>query len=323
MAQTLVEAAKLSNDVLQAGIIELLVYEDPLLERLKWAGIQGNGLTYVTEATLPNADFYSVGDTWTESTGTTTQATAQLKILGGDVDVDNFLKRTRSNINDLEAETIAEKVKAVKKAFMDAFYYGYNTGNTKMFDGMHYLIRSATYNTIANATVTETPVLLNMITVEKAIDMPKGFSPQLIMMSKAMRRYINRYLHGVGGITYTDGANGRIQTLYGVPVGVSDYIGDNESCDLQYTTNYGYNYADMYHGADDDGATSIFVLNFDAKGCMGLQADPLQVEKVGTGNLETKDATRTRIKWYVSLMMQSLLSCCKITGIDYDGTVAA
>jgi hypothetical protein len=323
MAQTLVEAAKLSNDVLQAGIIELLVYEDPLLERLKWADIQGNGLTYVTEATMPNADFYSVGDTWTESTGTNTQATAQLKILGGDVDVDNFLKRTRSNINDLQAETIEAKVKAVKKAFMDCFYYGYNTGSLKQFDGMHYLINSATYNTIALGSASGTPVLLNMIKLEQGIDMPKGFAPQLIMMSKSMRRYINRYLHGVGGITYGDGANARVQTLYGVPVGFSDYIGNDESCDRQYTTLYGYDYADLYHGATDHGATTIFILNFDSKGCMGLQADPLQVEKVGTGNLETKDATRTRIKWYVSLMMQSLLSCCKITGIDYDGTVAA
>ncbi len=35
MAMTLVEAAKYSNDVLQAGVMEKMVYQDPILERLQ------------------------------------------------------------------------------------------------------------------------------------------------------------------------------------------------------------------------------------------------------------------------------------------------
>ena len=35
MALTLVEASKYSNDVLQIGVIEKLVYQDPILERLQ------------------------------------------------------------------------------------------------------------------------------------------------------------------------------------------------------------------------------------------------------------------------------------------------
>ena len=49
---------------------------------------------------------------------------------------------------------------------------------------------------------------------------------------------------------------------------------------------------------------------------MGITTDRI-------GNLETKDAKRTRIKWYPGLMLQSLISCSKVTGIDADGTVAA
>ena len=104
MALTLVEASKYSNDVLQRGIIELIVKDDPILDRLPFKDIVGNGLTYDVETTMSGADFYSVGDTWVESTGTVTQHTAHTKILGGDADVDNYLKATRSNVQDLMAE---------------------------------------------------------------------------------------------------------------------------------------------------------------------------------------------------------------------------
>ena len=97
MALTLVEASKYSNDVLQKGVIELLVKDDPILERLQFIDIKGNGLTYDVEATISGSDFYAVGDTWVEKTSTVTQTTAHTKILGGDADVDEYLAATRSN----------------------------------------------------------------------------------------------------------------------------------------------------------------------------------------------------------------------------------
>ncbi len=323
MAMTLVEAAKHSNDVLQAGIIEKLVYQDPLLERLGFIEIPGNGLTYDVEATLPDVNFYSVGDTWGESTHTIDQHTAVLKILGGDADVDNFLKATRSNVMDLEVETIDMKVKAVKKKFTETAIYGYSTGNSKSFDGLHYMIRSSTspYEDVVAVGASETPAALSLMKVEEAVDMVKGFSPALILMSKQMRRYINKYLRGTTGITSTEIQGMPVQTLCDIPVAVSDYIGNDESCDLQYGTLYGHNYADGNHGVDDDGATSIFILCFEPKAFVGVTNGGLQIERLGS--LETMDAARTRIKWYVSVMLQSIISCAKVTGIDADGTVTA
>ena len=103
MALTLAEASKLSNDMLLQGVVETIVKDSPVLQQLPFVEIAGNGLTYNQEKTLPSIDFYDVGDTWVESTPTFEQITANLKIMGGDADVDNFLKSTRSNIQDLEA----------------------------------------------------------------------------------------------------------------------------------------------------------------------------------------------------------------------------
>src|SRR3972149_1508591 len=112
MALTLEEASKLSNDVLMQGVVETIVKDSPVLQRLLFVEIVGNGLTYNQEKTLPGIDFYDVGETWTESAPTFEQITANLKIMGGDADVDNFLKSTRSNVQDLEAAVIELKAKA-------------------------------------------------------------------------------------------------------------------------------------------------------------------------------------------------------------------
>jgi len=324
MAYTLAEAAKLSNDVLQAGVIELFVRDDPILEQLPFVDIVGNGLTYNVETTEPTAKFYDVGDTWVEGTGEVTPATAVLKILGGDADLDNFLKATRSNINDLKAEMIAAKVKALRYQFLTKFLYGYLTGDPKEFDGMHYLINSylavdSSYNVVPVGTNATTPTLLSLAKLEEAIDKVKGYKPDLIVMSKMMKRYINAYLLAAGGISYDDRANKRVQTLFGIPVGASDYVKDTENCDKDFGTYFGYQ--PTTPAATSDGSTSIFIFSFGPKQCCGCQNGTITT--VPLGDLETKDASRFRIKWYVSCMLQSIISCSKVTGVDPDGAVAA
>ena len=49
MALTLAEAAKLSNDMLLQGVVETIVKESPVLQRLPFIEIVGNGLTYNQE----------------------------------------------------------------------------------------------------------------------------------------------------------------------------------------------------------------------------------------------------------------------------------
>jgi hypothetical protein len=323
MALTLVEAAKYSNDILQKGVVELLVKEDPIMSKLQFKDIKGNGLTYNEETTLSGADFYDVGDNWNESVSSVTQRTAVTRILGGDADVDNFLRATRSNQQDLMSEQIQAKTKAMKRTFLDAFFYGYHTGgNTKDFDGLQYLIRrttSGSENTIAVGS-DGTSVALSLERVEAAIDLVKGDKPDMLVMSKLMRRSINKYLRGVGGLTHEDAANGQVQTLFGIPVTTTEHIRDNESSDQLYGSAYGHNYADSA-GEDDDGGTTIFCIRFAPEAVCGIQSQGITTDRLG--NLETKDAQRVRIKWYPGLMFQKLISSSKVTGIDANGTVTA
>lgn len=321
MALTLAQAAYLSNDELKKGITLLIVKDDPILDKLQFKEVVGNGLTYNVETTLTTVNFYDVGDTWTESTSVTTPTTVTTKILGGDADVDNFLIATRSNTNDLMKEQVLAKTRAIKQKFLDTFWYGNTTYSAKEFNGMHTLVSDATYNSVALGTNATTPVLLNLSKLEEVVDLVKGGKPDIMMMAKGMRRSINKYLNGVGGITKAEIQGKTVQTLFDIPVAVSDNISIAENCDLLYGATY-YGYAYTTPAATSDGATSIFLITFAEDSCCGVQSEGgIQVKKLG--DLETKDAQRVRIKWYPALMLQKIITCTKLTGIDWDGTVAA
>ena len=113
MALTLSESAKLSLDMLQRGVIETILEESPMLRYIRWLQVEGNSFKYNQENTLGGASFYAVNSTWSEATATFTQKQASLAILGGDADVDNFVQRARSNLNDQRAIQTMLKAKDV------------------------------------------------------------------------------------------------------------------------------------------------------------------------------------------------------------------
>src|SRR5712692_7970333 len=141
MALTLTEGAKLSNNIVLQGVVETVVKESPVLQALPFIDISGNALVYNQENSLATAGFYNVGDTWQESTPTFTQLTATLAILGGDADIDNYLRQTRSNVQDLEAIVLELKSKAVRQSWEQQFITG-TTANAG-FAGLDSLVAGA------------------------------------------------------------------------------------------------------------------------------------------------------------------------------------
>jgi hypothetical protein len=103
MAVTLAQAAVLSENQLQRGVIETFVQLSPVLDRIPLIEIQGNAYAYDSEGTLPGIAFRLVNEAYTESTGVVNQTTESLVIMGGDADVDRFIVQTRGNLNDQRA----------------------------------------------------------------------------------------------------------------------------------------------------------------------------------------------------------------------------
>jgi hypothetical protein len=136
MALTLAEAAKLSQDDLQRGVVETFVQESSVLDRIPLMPIEGNAYAYNEEATLPGVEFRAVNSAYAESTGTVNPKSERLVILGGDADVDTFIVKTRGNLNDQRAIQTRAKVKAASYKFQDAFINGDTAVDANSFDGL-------------------------------------------------------------------------------------------------------------------------------------------------------------------------------------------
>ncbi len=293
MAITLVEASKLSNDILRTGVIETMAQESPILQRLPFIEITGNGLTYNRENASPTAAFYDVGDTWSEDTPTFTQVTATLKVMGGDADVDNFLKTTRSNVQDLEAAVVQLKANAVQRLFDDTFINGDTGSNAKAFDGIDKL-------TVAGQTVSmgTNGGSLTLEKLDELLDKMRGGKPDLLLMSRRTRRSLNVLARSTGTFLEADRDEfGQMLQFYdGVPIGINDFISDAETV-----------------GTSEDCST-IYAMQLGDGRLAGLTAaGGLEVERVGS--LEVKDATRVRVKWYASLALFNTLKLAKLTGV--------
>jgi HK97 family phage major capsid protein len=291
MALTLTEAAKLSNDVVLQGVIETIIKDSPVLQRLPFIDLVGNALTYNRENASPGAAWFAVGDTWTEGTPTFTQVTASLKILGGDADVDQYLATTRSNINDLEAAVLELKAKAVRLEFEDAFINGDGTAN-KLTGLKSGIVGGQTLTTGANGAA------LSFDNLDTLIDLVKPGRPDILIMSKRSRRSLSKIVRASGAFMETrQDEFGAFQEFYaGIPIGVNDFIADNETV-----------------GSSTD-CSRIYAVQFGEGRMAGLQGPPgLQVVRVG--DLETKDAVRWRVKWYVGLAFFADLATAQMTGV--------
>ena len=289
--------------MLLQGVVETIIKESSVLRQMPFIEIVGNGLTYNQEKTLPSVDFYDVGDTWAESTPTFEQITANLKIMGGDADVDNFLKTTRSNIQDLEAAVVELKAKAVKDKFEETLIYGDSSADAKQFDGLRTLIDTTTASDqVIAAGATGATLTLSML--DELIDAVKGGKPGMLIMSRRSRRKINALVRASGGIVDNDRDQwgNFIQLWDGIPIGVNDWILDTHTLSGGVET-----------GTTGGDCSTIYAVQFGEWALCGLTAPGgLTVEPIGS--MESKDATRTRVKWYVSLALFSTVKAAALIG---------
>lgn len=294
MAVTLLESAKLSQDMLQRGVIETILEDSPVLEALSFLTVEGNAYKYNQENTLGGAEFFPVNGPWTEATATFTEKTATLAILGGDADVDNFIQRTRSNITDQRAIQTALKAKSVARKFEETFIVGDVVADPNAFDGLRKLTPVAqTISPGANGGALTLPLL------DQLIDLVKGGKPDMLLLSRRTRRKLKSLLQASNHyVERGETSFGRMVMLYdGIPVEASDWLPDTETL------------------GTGTALSSVYALHFgEADGLVGLQNGSVQV--VDMGQLEGKDASRVRIRWYVGLALLRDSAVARLQGVN-------
>ncbi len=154
MALTLIEAAKLAQTPLQAGVIETIAKNSGVLERLPFLPVSSNAYTYNREQTLPGVAFRAVGENYVESTGVINPVTERLSILGGVSDYDRALVKTQGNVNNLRAVHDAMKAKSEALKFTATFFNGDSEANPKAFDGLKKRLTKGTNSYVTEAEAT-------------------------------------------------------------------------------------------------------------------------------------------------------------------------
>lgn len=244
---------------------------------------------------MPAAGFYDPGDTWFEATPTFTQVTASLKIMGGDADVDNFLQATYADPNDVEAEVIANRAKAIAHVYGDSFFNGDTGVSPKAFDGLTKVLDGSGQELAAGANGGQ----LTLDLMDQMIDLIKPGKPDAIFLSRRTRRKLSSLRRASGNLLETgvDDFGKRALFYDGIPLLVDDHVSDTQT-----------------QGSSGAVCSSVYAVRFgQGEGVLGLEHGGIQIEQVG--ELETKDATRWRLKWYAGLSVMSMLGVARVKGI--------
>jgi hypothetical protein len=298
MALTLAEAAKLSQNDLQRGVVETFLLESVVLDRIPLKPIEGNAYAYNEEAALPGVEFRAVNAAYSESTGTFNQKTEALVILGGDADVDTFIAKTRGNLNDQRAEQDRMKVKAASIKFQDAFINGDVAVDANSFDGLK---KRLTGKQVLDAGANGLPVIgagsedrhAFFDKLDELLALVKGGTPDALYMNDLVKAWLRSAARREGFHSADRDEFGRVVDFYNsipmIDIGETaagariipqtEVLGESNVTSSIYAVRFG----------SDEGDRAV----------TGLTNGGVDVRDLG--ELDSKPAYRTRIEFFCGL----------------------
>lgn len=317
-AVSLAEAAVLSQNDLQRGVIETFILNSGILDRAPTKEIEGNAYAYNREQALPGVEFRAVNSAYAESTGAVAQATETLVILGGDADVDTYIIKTRSNLNDQKGTQTALKVKAAAFKLQDTFINGDVAVDANSFDGLKKRLTGAQVITaganglpVIGASSNDRHAFLDQVDALLAavpgIDGNNGalYMNDLVkakLMGSARREHI--------ATTDIDDFGKTVDRYRGIPLVDVGTKADGTRIIPQTETQGGAGatassiYAVKFGEDEADGATTI------------LYNGPEQVFDVrDLGELQAKPAERVRIEGFLGLALFSGKAAARLQGV--------
>ena len=284
---SLAQSARMTNDVLQAGVIEVLATESKLLQLLPFMNVQGSGYTYNIEKNLGNAQFRKVNGGYNYGAIETIPVTERIVILGDEAIVDTYQIAVESDVNNLMAIEVALRTKAIAHKFEKCFINGGSATTTagvpsesvaNEFVGILPRYTEATpANIPAEARTLYTAQVITKSDdligdLDTLLDMVAGGADALIMNKKTRRQLTAK---GRAFCDYRQGEFGTQFLQYG-GVDVVDLDGDLIADDI------------------------IIAAKFGAKEAVcGLQNGGVRVTALG--EMESQPQLKTRIEWFVGL----------------------
>lgn len=309
MALTLVEAAKLSTDQLRRGVIETVVERSPLFNVLPFINVEGNAFAYRRENALPGVEFRAVNSGYTESTGTFTNASATLAILGGDADVDRYIVQTRGGtVADHRAAQAAMKAKAVRLAYTNTFINGDTGADANSFDGL---------NKILDGTSQELTAAGNGLLIAGADDAARqdffdqldaliaavdGGPDMIFANAQALAKIRSSARRLTMNTALVDRFGVQLDTYNGIPL-----------VDAGYAPSGTAVIGNAEVQGSSSAATSIYAVRFGDDAVTGITNGGVQVYDLG--EIDDKPVFRTRIEFYCGVAVMNLKAAAVLRGV--------
>lgn len=292
------EAEKLSNNVLEQGVIEEIIDNDGMFSLMPFKRIVGKAYVYNRENSLSEAEFLDPYDIVPEGGATFDEVVSKLRILAGDVDVDNFIDETMGDTNDQTAVQIAAKAKGLRRKFQRTLAIGNSATNAKEFDGLATLTDASQVLAAAGEGEALTFAMLDQL----LRSVPLG--ADALVMRGGTHDAILAMLRNLGGTTpdhvTLPGSGVMVPAYRRTPIIINDFLPIED------------------HGIVGGVQTcSIYAARFnEADGLHGIYGGPsagVRFQAIGT--LQNKDADRYRLKWYTGTALKSTKSLGRLKGV--------
>lgn len=291
MALTLLQAQKHARTPQELAVVTELA-AGPLLGALPFRNIEGNGLFWKREESLPDVGFRNYNGSLAESYAEVSSHSESLKLFGGDIKVDRAIVELEGA--EAKAYQIQARVRAMRMAWEALFIKGNSNQAPSEFDGLQARIKSGSSQYFSNGAGA-----LNLAKLDEAIDNvdAQGGSKYLVM-SKSARRALTRQARTNTQIDIVRDEFGYQQTVYaGIPVLELDRDHKNVAI-LDATPS----------------SQDLYVVAFGNDLLTGIQNGGVNVRELGESHAQPQ--LITRVEWYCGLALINGRAAARLAGFD-------
>ena len=296
MALTLLEAQKHAKTPQELAVVTELA-AGQLMSVLPFRSIEGNGLFWKREESLPDVGFRNYNGALAESYAEVSQQSESLKLFGGDIKVDRAIVDLEGA--EAKAYQIQARVRAMRLAWEALFINGDSNQSPSEFDGLAARIAAGSSQYFANG-----GGALDLGKLDEAIDNvdAQGGSKYLVM-SKSMRRALTRQARTNTQIEIQRNEFGYQQLVYaGLPVLELDRDHKNVAI------------LDSNPASQD-----IYCVSFGNDLLTGIQNGGVNVRELGEDH--GSPTMVTRVEWYCGLALINGRAAARLTNVDATASV--
>ncbi len=296
MALTLLEAQKHAKTPQELAVITELA-AGQLMSVLPFRNIEGNGLFWKREESLPDVGFRNYNGALAESYAEVSQQSESLKLFGGDIKVDRAIVDLEGA--EAKAYQVQSRVRSMRLAWESLFINGDSNQSPSEFDGLAARIQSGSSQYFANG-----GGALDLDKLDEALDaVDAQGGNKYIVASKSARRHLSKNARANGQIEIARTEFGYQQMSYGgVPILELDR--DNKNVAILDGTP-----------SDQD----LYVVSFGNDLLTGIQNGGVNVRELGEDH--GSPTMVTRCEWYCGLALINGRAAARLSGIDATAAI--